>query len=97
MNKLKRVLAATSLTFKDMFVVGELKWLDIDPGRQMIGSFYPHNINDWENDVYISSSSSTMSTNTTTTTTTASSEPGSPTQKKRKLQPGSAELPISLD
>jgi len=45
------------LLSKDVYVVGTLQWLQVDPGRQMIGSFYPHTIDDWEKDAYLSTGS----------------------------------------
>ena len=36
----------------DRYVVGPLKWLSTDPGRQRIGSFHPHEAKDWEDGVY---------------------------------------------
>jgi len=37
----------------DRYVIGPLKWLSTNPGRQRIGSFHPHEKDDWEDGAYL--------------------------------------------
>jgi hypothetical protein len=38
--------------YEDRYLVGPLQWLSVNPGRQMIGSFHPHERDDWTVDAY---------------------------------------------
>lgn len=38
---------------EDIYVLGPVRWLTDNPGRQMIGSFHPHEADDCEKGAYL--------------------------------------------